>query len=102
EMRQRYLVDERGALHHMGRRVDMRGVVHRGGDALRQHAGFGHVVDALDLDVLEIRPVRRLITKTMRQVVELQPHRVVEVFLERDATYLLDHQSLPRTPARTL
>ena len=74
-MRQRHLVDERRALHHMRRRVDMRGVVHRGRDALRQHARLGMVVDALDLDVFEIRPVRRLIAEAMGQVVELEPHR---------------------------
>ena len=74
EMRQRHLVDERRALHHVRRRVDVGGVVHRGGDALRQHARLRHVVDALDLDVLEIGPVRRLVTEPMGQVVELEPH----------------------------
>src|SRR4051812_30458929 len=37
EVRQRNLVDERRALHHMGGRIDMGGVVHAGRDALRQH-----------------------------------------------------------------
>jgi hypothetical protein len=76
-MRQRDLVDEGRALHDVRRRVYMRSVVHRGGDALRQYARLGHVVDALDLDVLEIGPVRGLISEAMGQVVELQPHAVL-------------------------
>ena len=100
EMRQRHLVDERRALHHMRRRVDMGGVVHRGGDALRQHARLRHVVDALDLDVLEIRPVRRLIAEAMGQIVELQPHAVFEVFLEHHAANSFGHGILPVLFAR--
>ena len=91
EMRQRHLVDERRALDDVGRRVDVGGVVHRGGDALRQHARLRHVVDALDLDVLEIGPVRRLVTEPMRQIVELKPHLVLEVLLEHHATNFLRH-----------
>src|SRR4029077_10178702 len=95
EMRQRHLVDERRALHDMGRRVDVRGVVHAGRDALRQHARFRHVMDALDLDVFEVRPVRRLIAETMGEVVEGEPHGVVLVLLERDAANLLRYSRLP-------
>ena len=95
EMRQRHLVDERRALDHMRRRVDMRGVVHRGRDALRQHARLRHVVDALDLDVLEVRPVRRLIAEAMGQIVELQPHAVLEIFFEHHAANSFCHGILP-------
>ena len=90
-MRQRHLVDERRVLDDMGRRVDVGGVVHAGRDALRQHAGLRHVVDALDLDVFEIGPVRRLKAEAVGEVVELQPHRVVEVALELDAADLHRH-----------
>ena len=90
-MRQRHLVDERRALHDVGRRIDVGGVVHGGRDALRQHARLRHVVDALDLDVLEVGPVRGLIAEPMRQVVELKPHVVLEVLLERHATNFLRH-----------
>jgi hypothetical protein len=31
----------------------------------------------------------------MGQVVELEPHRIVEVFLQRHAAYLLDHATPP-------
>src|SRR5581483_164767 len=88
------------ALHHMGGRVDMGGVMHRGRNALRQYARLGHVVDAFDLDVLEIGPVRRLVPEPMGQVVELEPHRVLEVLLERYAADLLGHSSasLPDKP----
>ena len=85
EMRQRHFVDEGRALDDMRRRVDMSGIVHRGGDALRQHARLRHVVDALDLHILEIGPVRRLIAEAVGQIVEFEPHRVVEIFLEIDA-----------------
>ena len=94
-MRQRHFVDERRALHDVRRRIDMRGVVHRGGDALRQHARLRHVVDALDLDVLEIRPVRRLIAEAMGQIVELQPHAVLEVLFEHHAANSFGHGFLP-------
>ena len=95
EVRQRHFVDEWSALNHMRRRVDMGGVVHRCGDALRQHARLRHVMNAFDLDVFEIRPVRRLITETMGQIVERKSHRVVLVFLERDPAYLLGHSNPP-------
>src|SRR5439155_24324104 len=70
---------------------DVGGVVHRGRDALRQHARLRHVVDALDLHVLEVGPVRGLIAEPMGQVVELEPHVVLEVLLERHATDFLGH-----------
>src|SRR5262249_21132962 len=94
EMRERNLVDERRALHHVRRRVDVRGIVHACGDALGEHAGFGVIMDALDANVLEIGPVRRLITKAVGQVVKLKPHAVVEVLLECDATDFLCHRNL--------
>ena len=75
----------------MRRGVDMRRCVHRRGDALRQHARLGHVMDALDLGVLEIGPVRVLETEAVAQVVELQAHAVVEITLEFD-TANFDHQ----------
>jgi len=58
EMRQRNLVDEWRALYDMRRRIDMRRVMHARGDALRQDAGLGVIMDALDLDVFEVGPVR--------------------------------------------
>src|SRR5262249_2464404 len=97
-MRQRNLVDERGALHNVRRGVDVRGVVHAGGDALRQHAGLGVIVDALDLDVLEIGPVRGLVSEAVGQVVELEPHAVVQALLERDAADFLGHAVPPNEP----
>ena len=51
-------------------------------------------MDALDLDVFEIGPVRRLIAEAMGQIVELKPHRVVVVLLERHAANFLRHLSL--------
>ena len=99
-MRQRHLVDERRALHDMRRRVDVGGRVHRGGDALRQHARLRHVVDALDLDVLEVRPVGALEAPAVGQVVELQPHRVVEIGLELDAADR--HHADSSSPGRPL
>src|SRR6478736_3907138 len=48
-------------------------------------------MDALDLDVFKIRPVRRLITKPVGQVVELESHLVLEVLLEHHATNLFRH-----------
>src|SRR5215468_3372530 len=81
----------------MRRRIDVRRVVHAGGDALRQHAGLGVVVNALDLDVLEVGPVRGLVTEAMGQVVELEPHAVVVVLLERDAADFLGHGTPPYT-----
>ena len=95
KMRQRHFVDKRRALNDMRRRVDMRGVVHRRGDALRQHARLRHVMNAFDLDVFEVRPVRRLIAEAMGQIVERQSHRVVLVLLERDPAYFLHHSILP-------
>ena len=68
----------------MGRRIDMRGRVHRGGDTLRQHAGLGHIVDAFDLDVFEIRPIRALEAPSVRQVVKIEPHRILQIRLELD------------------
>ncbi len=94
-MRKWYLIDERCALDNMRRCVDVRGVVHRGRDPLRQHARFRHVVDALDLHVLEVRPVRGLIAEAVGQVVELQPHAVLQIFFERHAANFFCHGSLP-------
>src|SRR6516162_2218998 len=93
EVRQRNLVDERRALHHVRRRIDMRGVVHARRDALRQDPGLGVVVDALDLDVFEVGPVGGLVTETVGQVVELEPHAVGEVLLERDAADFFRHRN---------
>src|SRR6266576_1303028 len=93
EMRQRNLVDERRALHHMRRRIDMRRVVHARRDALRQDAGLGVVMDALDLDVFEVGPVRGLVTETVRQVVELEPHAVGQILLEHDAADFFRHRN---------
>ena len=95
KVRQRHLVDEGCPLNHMRGRVDMRGVVHRRRDALRQHARLRHVVDALDLHVLEVRPVRGLIAEAMGQVIELQPHAVLEIFFEHHAANSFGHGILP-------
>src|SRR3984957_11267540 len=52
-------------------------------------------MDALDLDVLEIRPVRGLEAEAVGQVGELQPHAVVVVLLEHDAADFLRHEFPP-------
>src|ERR1700758_5148397 len=102
-MWKRDFVNKRRSLHHVGGSVDVRRVVHACGDALRQHARFGHVVNALNLDVFEIRPIRRLKSETMRQVLELKTHRIVAVGLEIDAANRYGHSCppgfAPRTPA---
>src|SRR5690242_6846251 len=54
-------------------------------------------MDALDLDVFEIRPVGRLITEAMGQIVEFEPHAVVGVLLERHAANFLRHDFSPPT-----
>jgi len=51
-------------------------------------------VDAFDLHVLEIGPVRALVAPTVREVDELQPHRVIEICLELDAAHF-DHSGPP-------
>ena len=102
EMRQRNLIDERRALYHVSGGIDVRRIVHRGGDALRQHARLGVIVDALDLDVLEIRPVRGLIAEAMRQIVELQPHAVVIVLLEHHAANFRCSSAAVLTPWSSL
>ena len=50
-------------------------------------------MDALDLDVFEIGPVRGLVTEAMGQVEELEPHAVVQVLLERDAADFFCHRN---------
>ena len=95
EVRQRHLVDKRRALNDVRRSIDVRGVMHRGRDALRQYARLRHVVDAPDLHVLEIRPIRGLITEAMGQVIKLEPHAVVEVLLEHHAADFLGHHMPP-------
>src|SRR5574341_959962 len=60
ELLQRDLVGVGGALDHVRWRVQVRRAVHHRADPLRQHPGLGVVVDALDLDVLEIWPQRRV------------------------------------------
>src|SRR5271166_3897991 len=98
EMRQRHLVDEGRILHDMRGRVDVGGVVHAGRDALRQHARLRDVMDALDLDVFEIGPVRRLEAVAMGEVVELEPHGIDEIALELDAPNR-DRHSAPPVPS---
>jgi hypothetical protein len=51
------------------------------------------IVDALDLDVFEIGPVRGLVTEAMGQIVELEPHAVLEVLLECHAADFLRHRN---------
>src|SRR6516165_4360850 len=95
EMRQRDFIDERRALHHVRRCIDMGRIVHAGGDALRQPSRFGVVMDTLDLHVLEIGPVRGLVTEAVGQIVELKPHAVVVILLKRDATNFFCHSIPP-------
>ena len=96
-MRQRHLVDEGRALHHVRRCVNVRGVVHRGRDALRQHARLRVIMDAFDFDVFEIGPVRGLIAEPMREIGEFEPHTVVGVFFKHYATDFFRHgYSSPR------
>ena len=54
------------------RRVDVCAGMHYRGDLLGEHTASGHVVQSLDLDVLEVRPCRHTMTPRVRQVVELQ------------------------------
>src|SRR5262245_20222443 len=75
----------------MRRRIDVRGVVHAGRDALGEHTRLRHVVDAFDLDVFEIRPVGRLIAEAMGQVIELESHAVVVVLFEHHAANFFCH-----------
>src|SRR5262245_56019709 len=51
-------------------------------------------MDALDLDVFEIWPVRRLEAKAMGQVIKLQSHAVVFVLFESHAANLDGHRAL--------
>ena len=44
----------------MRRGVDMGGHMHGGCDGLAEHAGLGHIVFAINLDVFEIGPVGTL------------------------------------------
>src|SRR5262249_17998410 len=54
-----------------------------------------HVVDALDLDIFEVGPVRGLITETMGQVIEFQPHAVFKVLFKHHAANSFGHGILP-------
>jgi hypothetical protein len=99
-MRERNLVDEWRTLHHVRRRIDVRRIMHAGGNALRQDAGLGVVMDALDLDVFEIGPVRGLVAETMGQIVELEAHAVGQVLLERHAANFFCHGTSSPLPAR--
>src|SRR5919112_592517 len=71
-LRERDLVHELGALDDVRRGVGVRRAVHERRDLLRQHARLGVIVEALDLDVGEVRPERRVVAPRMRQVEELQ------------------------------
>src|SRR5476651_1768462 len=51
-------------------------------------------MDALDLDIFEVGPVRRLESEAVREIVEFQSHRIVGVCLEFNAADL-DHCELP-------
>src|SRR5262245_14954744 len=79
----------------MGGSVDVRGVMHRCRDALREHAGLRHIVDSLDHDVLEIGPVRRLVTEAVGQVVKLESHGIFEILFEYYAANSSGHGLLP-------
>jgi hypothetical protein len=59
-------------------------------------------VDALDLGVLELRPVRVLEAEAVAEVLELQPHAVVEISLELDAANLAHRKSPSFTAGRWL
>ena len=100
EVWQRNLIDEGSALDDMRGRINMRRIVHARRDALGQHAGLGVVMDALDLDIFEVGPIRGLIAETMREVVELEPHAVGEVLLERHAANLFCHATPPLAALR--
>jgi hypothetical protein len=58
-----------------------------------RHAGLGVIVDALDLDVFEIGPVRGLVAEAMGQIVELEPHAVLEFLFERHAADFFRHRN---------
>src|SRR5215471_14583845 len=59
-------------------------------------------MNALDLDILEIRPVWRLVPEAMGQIVELEPHAVVEILLERDTADFLVHRTSSLAPFQHL
>src|SRR3974390_1351233 len=52
-------------------------------------------MEACDVDVFEVWPIRRLIAEAVRQVVELQSHRVVFVFFKCDPANCLRHGAPP-------
>jgi hypothetical protein len=52
-------------------------------------------VDAFDLDVFEVRPVRGLIAEAMGQIDEFQPHAVFQIFFEHHAANFFRHGILP-------
>src|ERR1700733_2170283 len=72
EKGQRQILDQRRALDHVARGIQVGGAVHHRGNTLRQHPGLGVVVHPLDLDVLEVGPVRNAVPPRVTQIEELQ------------------------------
>ena len=67
-----------------------------------KHAGLGHAVQPLDLDVLEIRPAGLPEAPRVAQIVELQPHLVEQIrFLELAKAFVAPIAVLPAGHART-
>jgi len=93
EVRKRHFVNKGRALNDVRRRINMGRHVHSGGDRLGKHARLRHVVLPLDLDILEIGPVWALETIAVREVVEFNPHIVVQIFLKIDAANCNRHRS---------
>ncbi|CVI25193.1 hypothetical protein AGR4A_pAt30008 [Agrobacterium tumefaciens str. B6] len=79
-------VNERRSLDNVRWRINVRCYVHRCRDGLRKNAGFCHVMHALDANIFEVRPVGALVPEAMREIVELDPHGVIEVILKFDPT----------------
>ena len=65
----------------------MRGVVHDGGNSLRQHPRFSVVMNAFNLDVFKIRPVRCLETSRMAQIVKLHTRIIFEILIHTGAPF---------------
>ncbi len=79
KIRQRHFIHERRTRHDVRGRIDMGARMHDRCDPLRQHAGFRHAVQTLDLHIFKVRPAGLPQAPGVREVVKLEPHLVLEV-----------------------